>query len=52
MLGLNKQLSTRAVPMSAMGGKLPLDTPQCASMNRAMITLALCVFPALLGWQT
>jgi hypothetical protein len=35
--------------MSAMGGKLPLDTPQCALMNRAMITLALCVFPALVG---
>jgi hypothetical protein len=32
-----------------MGGKLPLHTPQCTSMNRAMITLALCVFPPLVG---
>ncbi len=35
--------------MSEMGGKRSLDTPLCASMSRAMITLALCVFPPLVG---
>lgn len=35
--------------MSAMGGKLPLNAPHCTLMHRAMITLALCVSPALVG---
>jgi hypothetical protein len=35
--------------MSALGGKLALDTPGRRSMNRAIITLALCAFPALVA---